>query len=100
MVTHNPELTRYANRVVFMHDGAIIADEKSALGQVSKTVRRSMYFLPHQSEEDDLAGVSVLMQTLPDGTSRRRKRTTKKSKSKPKTYKSKVKPKKTKGSRR
>src|SRR5204863_6346887 len=27
MVTHNPELTRYASRVLYMHDGAIIVDE-------------------------------------------------------------------------
>ncbi len=68
MVTHNPELTRYASRVVFMHDGSIVSDEKSALGSVSTTVRRSMYFLPRLTEEDDLAGVSVLMKEMPDAT--------------------------------
>ncbi len=66
LVTHNPELTRYANRVIFMHDGAIIADEKSKIGEVLESVRRSMYFLPKSTEEDDLAGVSALMQAIPD----------------------------------
>lgn len=65
MVTHNPELTRYANRVVFMHDGEIVADEKSKIGEVTESVRRSMYFRPLISEEDDLAGVSALMQAIP-----------------------------------
>lgn len=65
MVTHNPELTRYAERVVFMHDGEIIADEKSAIGDVPDVARRSMYFLPRTTEEDDLAGVSALMQAIP-----------------------------------
>lgn len=66
MVTHNPELTRYATRVVFMHDGEIISDEQSAIGEVPDTVRRSMYFMPRTTEDDDLAGVSALMQAIPD----------------------------------
>lgn len=65
MVTHNPELTRYANRVVYMHDGAIIHDEKSAIGEVPQAIRRSLYFAPRTTEEDDLAGVSALMKTIP-----------------------------------
>ncbi|CAN5645242.1 ABC transporter ATP-binding protein [soil metagenome] len=66
MVTHNPELTRYATRVVFMHDGAVVADEKSPIGEVPEYARRSMYFQPRKTEEDDLAGVSVLMQSIPE----------------------------------
>lgn len=65
MVTHNPELTRYANRVVYMHDGAIIHDEKSAIGEVPTAIRRSLYFAPRTTEEDDLAGISALMKTIP-----------------------------------
>jgi putative ABC transport system ATP-binding protein len=64
-VTHNPELTRYATRVVYMHDGSIIHDEKTALGQVASTARRALYSLPQTTEEDDLAGVSALMKALP-----------------------------------
>jgi ABC-type lipoprotein export system ATPase subunit len=66
LVTHNPELTRYAARVVFMHDGAVIADEATAIGEVPESVRRSMYFEPKVTEEDDLAGISALMAALPD----------------------------------
>jgi putative ABC transport system ATP-binding protein len=64
-VTHNPELTRYATRVVYMHDGMIVQDEPTALGQVAKTARREMYSTSVTTEEDDLAGVSVLMKALP-----------------------------------
>ncbi len=63
LVTHNPELTRFATRVIFMHDGAIIGDEQSRLGEIPKRAR-SLYFLPHKTIEDDLAGVTVLMQEL------------------------------------
>jgi putative ABC transport system ATP-binding protein len=65
-VTHNPELTRYATRVVYMHDGSIIHDEKTTVGQVATTARKVLYTLPTKNEEDDLAGVSALMKALPD----------------------------------
>ena len=70
-VTHNPELTRYATRVVYMHDGTIIHDEKTAIGQVATTARKVLYTLPTTSEEDDLAGVSALMKALPDKQQKR-----------------------------
>lgn len=66
MVTHNPELTRFASRVVFMHDGSIVGDEQSAIGEVAVGARRSMYFMPRTTEDDDLAGVSALMTTEKD----------------------------------
>lgn len=69
-VTHNPELTRYATRVVYMHDGTIIHDEKTAYGEVAATARRVMYFLPSKTDEDDLAGVSALMKALPQEESK------------------------------
>lgn len=65
-VTHNPELTRYATRVVYMHDGNVIHDETTAYGEVAATARRVMYTLPAKTAEDDLAGVSALMKALPD----------------------------------
>jgi putative ABC transport system ATP-binding protein len=65
-VTHNPELTRYATRVLYMHDGQIIHDEKTSLGRVATTARKVLYTLPANSEEDDLAGVSALMKAIPD----------------------------------
>lgn len=60
-VTHNPELTRYATRVVYMQDGAIKHDETTRLGEVGRYVRSVMYSVPEVTEEDDLAGVSALM---------------------------------------
>lgn len=64
-VTHNPELTRYATRVVYMHDGQVVHDEQTAIGDIAKTARRAIYTLPVKTEEDDLAGVSSLMKAIP-----------------------------------
>lgn len=66
-VTHNPELTRYASRVVYMHDGSVMHDEQTKIGEVAATVRRVMYNVPQTTVEDDLAGVSALMNAMPDG---------------------------------
>ncbi len=63
-VTHNPELTRYANRVVYMRDGMIVQDEVTAIGDIAEGARRSLY-VQHKTEEDDIAGVSALMTALP-----------------------------------
>jgi putative ABC transport system ATP-binding protein len=79
-VTHNPELTRYATRVVYMHDGQIIHDEKTKLGEVAATARRLMYSVPEATEDDDMAGVSALMQAVPEASSARKKTTVKKTK--------------------
>jgi putative ABC transport system ATP-binding protein len=65
-VTHNPELTRYATRVVYMHDGGVIHDERTTLGEVAATARKVMYSIPETTEEDDLAGVSIIMNTMPN----------------------------------
>jgi len=72
-VTHNPELTRYATRVVYMHDGAIIADEQTKIGDVAKRAREVMYSIPATSEEHDLAGVSALMSAVPQKPASRRR---------------------------
>jgi len=79
-VTHNPELTRFATRVVYMHDGTIIHDEKTAIGQVARRARKVLYTIPATSEEDDLAGVSALMKALPAKPAPRRARKTTKRK--------------------
>lgn len=65
MVTHNPELTRYASRVVYMHDGQIVHDEQTAIGDVPELARKVMYMFPRKTEDDDLAGVSALMHAIP-----------------------------------
>jgi putative ABC transport system ATP-binding protein len=82
-VTHNPELTRYATRVVYMHDGAIIHDEQTAIGDVAPTAKRIMFTVPTTTEEDDLAGVSVLMKNVPDASRSVAKKTATKAKKKP-----------------
>ncbi len=64
MVTHNPTLTRHANRVVYMHDGYIIHDEKSKFGEIPSILQKSMYSVKNKAA-DDAAGVSSLMKTLP-----------------------------------
>jgi putative ABC transport system ATP-binding protein len=61
MVTHNPELTRYATRVIYMYDGAIVKDEKTKLGEIAKSAKQTVVFVPKDNEEHDVAGVSALL---------------------------------------
>jgi len=65
LVTHNPELTRHANRVLYMHDGMIIGDEKTPIGDLAKGVRRRYYQRAKTSDKDIAAGVSALMKKIP-----------------------------------
>lgn len=74
-VTHNPELTRYATRVVYMQDGLIKHDEQTKLGEVGRYVSKFMYTVPVATEEDDLAGVSALMKIRPNETESSPKKT-------------------------
>jgi putative ABC transport system ATP-binding protein len=74
LVTHNPELTRYASRVVYMQDGRIVHDEATKIGQVAPTAHKVMYEPPTTTEEDDLAGVSALMKAVPSRHRRKNKR--------------------------
>lgn len=83
-VTHNPELTRYATRVVYMHDGAIVHDEQTAIGEVAATARKIIFTVPTKTEEDDLAGVSELMKIEPESKAAARETTAKKSAKTPK----------------
>lgn len=86
MVTHNPELTRFANRVVFMHDGDIVGDEHSAIGEVPKSIRKRMYFIPRKTEDDELAGVSAIMGAFPQSEApAKTKKTKRRAKSKVKS---------------
>lgn len=64
MVTHNPELTRYAGRVLYMHDGMIRHDVQKEMG-VAATSKETKLFAPEGSVEDDLQSVSAKM-TLED----------------------------------
>ena len=48
-----------------MRDGAIIADEPTAIGQVASRAMKSMYTIPKKTAEDDLAGFSTIMRAVP-----------------------------------
>jgi putative ABC transport system ATP-binding protein len=64
LVTHNPELTRYAQRVIYMYDGTIVGDEKTAIGEMAKHAR--IFFRKPKTTDDDIAaGVSALMKDIP-----------------------------------
>jgi hypothetical protein len=49
-----------------MRDGAIVNDEQSVIGELPETIKRRAYFVPRKTAEDDLAGVSALMESIPD----------------------------------
>jgi putative ABC transport system ATP-binding protein len=76
LVTHNPELTRYVTRVVYMHDGQIVYDEPTIIGEVPRLARKTSLLLQNRTEEDDLAGISALMKiesTLPKKSKKAKK---------------------------
>ena len=61
MVTHNPELTRYANRVLYMYDGNIEYDFQKKIGSLARSPRKTTLFAPEGSIEDDLERVGAKM---------------------------------------
>lgn len=65
MVTHNPELTRYATRVLYMYDGNIVRDEKTKIGEVAKSAKQTVVFVPKDIDEEELAGVSAMISEIP-----------------------------------
>jgi len=66
MVTHNPELTRYATRVLYMYDGEIVYDEQTKIGEVPKRARSNGLAKPKTDEEESLEGVSIFMNAIPE----------------------------------
>ncbi len=64
-VTHNPELTRYATRVVYMQDGMIRYDEPKKIGEVGRYAY-SVTYPSVDHADDDVAGVSALMKIRDD----------------------------------
>lgn len=66
MVTHNPELTRYATRVLYMLDGSIVHDEKKKLGEVPIRARTGGEDIEATDEDEQLASVSAFIQEIPD----------------------------------
>lgn len=92
MVTHNPELTRYATRVIYMHDGQVAADEQTALGQMALGARKTFLQKRPITEDDVAAGVSALMHDVPgQAMAKSPKRSRAKAKGKSKKYIQKVK---------
>jgi putative ABC transport system ATP-binding protein len=77
MVTHNPELTRYASRVIYMYDGMIVGDEKTAIGQMARGARRTYFDRRKRTDDEIVAGVSALLKDIPGkeitGKTKRRK---------------------------
>ncbi|MBI2592286.1 ABC transporter ATP-binding protein [Candidatus Saccharibacteria bacterium] len=65
MVTHNPELTRYASRVIYMRDGTIVEDESTSIGAVAKGALRTYLRRRKTTQEDVIAGVSALLKDVP-----------------------------------
>ena len=88
-VTHNPELTRYATRVVYMHDGSIMHDEKTALGKVADRAREVMYSLPKSNVEEPILE-SKSDQPKPNYLVKRKKSTKMKTSKSKKSNKSKL----------
>lgn len=78
LVTHNPELTRYAQRVIYMHDGMIVGDETTAIGNMARGARKTYYGKNRITDDDVVAGVSAMMHQIPGNeltsqTTRKRK---------------------------
>jgi putative ABC transport system ATP-binding protein len=65
MVTHNPELTRYASRVIYMRDGTIVVDESTSIGAVAKGALQTYLRKRKTTENDVIAGVSALLKDIP-----------------------------------
>ncbi|MCA9346021.1 ABC transporter ATP-binding protein [Candidatus Saccharibacteria bacterium] len=80
MVTHNPSLTRYADRIIYMLDGSIVYDEATAVGEIPKRVQNAVNSLRSSDEEEKLANVSALMETMPGPDKEKPKAKKKKSK--------------------
>jgi putative ABC transport system ATP-binding protein len=65
MVTHNPELTRYATRVLYVSDGEIVFDEQTKIGEVPQRARSGGQEKPKTDEEEQLEGISLYMTAIP-----------------------------------
>lgn len=65
MVTHNPELTRYATRMLYMVDGSIVYDEMTKIGEVPMRARSGGLEIPKTDEEEQLEGISLYMSAIP-----------------------------------
>lgn len=80
MVTHNPELTRYATRVLYMLDGSIVHDEETRLGEVPVRARSGGGEQPKTEEDEQLEGISAFLHEIPAKPAPARKRLTREEK--------------------
>jgi putative ABC transport system ATP-binding protein len=78
MVTHNPSLTRYADRIIYMLDGSIVYDETSKVGEVPNRIQKAVNALRKSDDDEKLANVSAMMETIPDTSKSTDKEDTKK----------------------
>lgn len=81
MVTHNPELTRYATRVLYMLDGSIVYDEPTKLGEVPVRARSGGEDIKRDDEDEQLESVSAFLHEIPAKPVPARKRISKSKKS-------------------
>lgn len=68
MVTHNPSLTRYADRIIYMLDGNIVYDEASKVGEIPARIRNAINALRKSNDDEKLANVSAMMEEIPEST--------------------------------
>lgn len=80
MVTHNPSLTKYADRIIYMLDGSVIYDEASNVGEVPGPVKRAVESLRKSTDDENLANVSALIETMPTTKSPEKKKSKKRRK--------------------
>lgn len=66
MVTHNPSLTRFADRIIYMLDGSIVYDEANKVGEVPSRVQRAVEALRKSDDDEKLANVSAMLEAMPD----------------------------------
>src|SRR3546814_4878045 len=79
--------TAYEMRISDWSSDVCSSDLQTKLGEIPETLKRSMYFLPRRTVDDDLKGVTSLMQSMPEETTAPKKQTAKKTPAKPKKYK-------------
>ncbi|MFT4532398.1 MAG: ABC-type lipoprotein export system ATPase subunit [Candidatus Saccharimonadales bacterium] len=66
MVTHNPSLTRYADRIIYMLDGTIVYDEASTVGEIPTRIKNAIEALRKSNDDEKLANVSAMMEEMPE----------------------------------
>ncbi len=88
MVTHNPSLTRYADRILYMLDGSIVYDEASAVGEIPDRVQRAINALRSSDDDEKIANVSAMMETMPDPTGHKKEKNKRRARNKKRGRKS------------